>query len=62
MILIGGGYEMGDLLPVLEDIESLSFLCVNEFTPSHGPCKVYFSTVIVFPYFHLLIRLVSFLS
>lgn len=28
MILIGGSYEMGDLLPVFEDTESLPFLSV----------------------------------
>lgn len=62
MILIGGSYETGDVLPVLEDIQVPDFsFCANELTPSHGPCRVYFSTVIVFPYFHLLIRLVWFL-
>lgn len=61
VILIWGSYEMRDLLPVLEAIWVPAFsFCANELIPSHGPCKVYFSTVIVFPYFHLLIRLLQF--
>lgn len=42
-------------LKTFEEASAFSF-SANEFIPPHGPCRVCFSTLIVFPCFHVLLQ------
>lgn len=60
MILIGGSYEMGDVLPVLEDIESFLSVLMNLLHPM-APAKFISQLSLSFQIFACLLDYFSFI-